>query len=197
MKTSKKQNNPINKEIKTKKKPQENEYDTTSMTYFRLLKEVEKKNNPRMSEESQQKEEKEEKGKNEKKVKKLKNVKREKSKPKNNITELIYSKNAQKLGNYYNKNKNDLLLYGNSKYDVLPMDKVLQEMGNYKSKVINKIQENKNNKNCSNSEINNIINDYDNCNNKVILTPLADNEKERSEMESLEKKILMKLRELG
>ena len=96
MKTSKKQNNPINKEIKTKKKPQENEYDTTSMTYFRLLKEVEKKNNPRMSEESQQKEEKEEKGKNEKKVKKLKNVKREKSKPKNNITELIYSKNAQK-----------------------------------------------------------------------------------------------------
>jgi len=97
-----------------------------------------------------------------------------------NITELIYSKNSKKLGNFYDKNKNDLLLYGSSKYDVLTMDKLVNEMGNNKSKVINKIKENTHNN--KNDKFSNLAD------NKVILTPLCENEKERTDMETLEKK---------
>ena len=175
MKSGKKQLKVKNKEIKTKKNPEENEYETTSKNYFRLLKEMEEQNsNQKLSEELQQKDK-----------------KKEKSKPKQkNLTELIYAKNSKKLGNYYNKNQNDLLLYGSSKYDVLSMDKLLKEMGYYKSKVINKINENKNLTKSNDSEIDNILSSYENCNNKVILTPLAENEKERNEMEEIEKKKL-------
>ena len=69
-------------------------------------------------------------------------------------------------------------------------------MGQYKSKVINKINETKTNKN-KNSEINEIIEDYDNIKNKNILTPLAENEKERSEMEALEKQRFDEAKRLG
>ena len=182
---SEKQQLQKNKELKTKKKilpkPKETKLENpaiNSMNYFRIIKELEKQNsNQKYSEELRKK-----------------NPKQKQR----NINELIYSKNSKKLGNYYNKNQNDLLLYGSSKYDVLPMDNLLKEMGQYKSKVINKINENKNHKNSKkNSEINELIEEYDNCNNKVILTPLAETEKDLSEMETLEKANFDEAKRLG
>ena len=170
------------KQLKPKKKilkkTKDSDLDIPSInsnSYFRIIKELEKQNSSqKFAEEAKKKE-----------------------KPKQkNINELIYAKNSKKLLNYYNKNQNDLLLYGNSKYDVLPMDNLLKEMGQYKSKVINKINETKSNKN-KNSQINEIIEDYDTINNKNILTPLAENEKERSEMETLEKQNFDEAKRLG
>ena len=155
------------KKVKTQKgnnqKKKESDIESTSLNYFRIVKELEKqKTVPNLS----------------KKDNKLQN-----------ITELIYSKNSKKLGNFYDKNKNDLLLYGSRKFDVLTMDKLVNEMGNNKSKVINKIKENTQyNKNDIYSNLNNIVDDSDNNKNKVILTPLCENEKERADMETLEKK---------
>ena len=155
------------KKVKTQKgnnqKKKESDVESTSLNYFRIVKELEKqKTVPNLS----------------KKDNKLQN-----------ITELIYSKNSKKLGNFYDKNKNDLLLYGSRKFDVLTMDKLVNEMGNNKSKVINKIKENTQyNKNDIYSNLNNIVDDSDNNKNKVILTPLCENEKERADMETLEKK---------
>ena len=183
MKSNKKQQNTKTKEIKSKKKispkPVEPEFESTSMNYFRMLKELEKQNSEqKLSEELEQKE---------------KNINKPKQK---NLTEIIYEKNSKKLGNYYNKNQKDLLLYGSSKYDILSMDKVLKEMGNYQAKVINKINESNKN-NISDSQIKEIIDDYDNYNNRVILTPLAENEKERNEMEALEKKNFDEAKRMG
>ena len=189
MKSDKKQINTKNKEIKKSKKivqkQSESDFDyptINSNNYFRIIKELERQNaNQKLAEEISKKE----------------------SKPKQkNINELIYVNNSKKLGNYYNKNQNDLLLFGSSKYDAMSMDNLLKEMGQYKSKVINKINENKNNKNNKtlkkkSSEINEIIDEYDNIKNKVILTPLAENEKERSEMEPLEKKNFDEANRLG
>ena len=157
------------KKVKTQKgntqKKKESDVESTSLNYFRIVKELEKQ-------------------------KSLQNLSKEMSKKDNkNITELIYSKNAKKLGNFYDKNKKDLLLYGSRKFDVLTMDKLVNEMGNHKSKVINKIKENThNNKSDIISSLNNIEDNCDNNNNKVILTPLCENEKERTDMETLEKK---------
>jgi len=108
-------------------RPKEKEFETTSMSYFRIIKELEKQNSEqKLSQE----------------------LKKKEQKPKkSNLTELIYEKNSKKLGNYYNENQNNLLLYGSSKYDVLTMDKLVKEMGNYKSRIISKINENKNVKN--------------------------------------------------
>ena len=187
MKSDKKQNTKIkelkrNKKLLPKQKESENgQSSMNSMNYFRIIKELEKQNtNQKLSEEISKKD--------------------SKQKPKTkNINELIYVNNSKKLGNYYNKNQNDLLLYGSSKYDALTMDNLLKEMGQYKSRVINKINENKNNKNNKkpNSEIDEIIEDYDNIKNKVILTPLAENEKGRGEMEPLEKKNFDEANRLG
>ena len=130
MQSNKKQQNIKSKEIKTKKKilkkTKQSDSELSSInsnSYFRIIKELEKQNSiQKFSEEMKKKE----------------------AKPKQrNINELIYINNSKKLGNYYNKNQNDLLLYGSSKYDVLPMDNLLKEMGQYQSKVINKINENK------------------------------------------------------
>ena len=155
-------------------RPKEKEFETTSMSYFRIIKELEKQNSEqKLSHE----------------------LKKKEPKPKkNNLTELIYEKNSKKLGNYYNENQNNLLLYGSSKYDVLSMDKLVKEMGNYKSRIINKINENKNVKN---AEIKEILDQYENSQNKVILTPLAENEKERSEMEILEKQNYDEAKRMG
>jgi hypothetical protein len=159
------------KKVKAQKglnqKKKDSDIESTSLNYFRIVKELEKQ-------------------------KSVQNLSKEISKKDNklqkNITELIYSKNSKKLGKFYDKNKNDLLLYGSSKFDVLTMDKLVNEMGNNKSKVINKIKENTHsNKNDIYSNLNN-IDDSDNNKNKVILTPLCENEKERSDMEILEKK---------
>ena len=183
MQSNKKQQNIKSKEIKTKKKilkkTKQSDSELSSInsnSYFRIIKELEKQNSiQKFSEEMKKKE----------------------AKPKQrNINELIYINNSKKLGNYYNKNQNDLLLYGSSKYDVLPMDNLLKEMGQYQSKVINKINENKVAKK-KNSEINEIIEDYDTIKNKTILTPLAENEKDRSEMETLEKKNFDEAKRLG
>jgi hypothetical protein len=51
------------------------------------------------------------------------------------------------------------------------MDKLLQEMGNYKSKVINKINEKKGNKNSNNVEISDILQEYKGFKKGEILTP--------------------------
>ena len=185
MKSNKKQITE-SKQLKTKKKILQKakepeidlDFETTSMNYFRIIKELEKQNmDQKLSNELTKKE----------------------PKPKQkNLTEKIYINNSKKLGNYYNKNKNDLLLYGSSKFDVLTVDKLVDEMGNYKSKVINKINENHNkNKKIKNSEIVDIIDDYDSSHNKIILTPLAENEKERSEMETLEKKKFDEAKRIG
>ena len=166
---------PKKKIVKKQKEPELDIPSINSNSYFRIIKELEKQNSSqKFTEETKKKE-----------------------KPKQkNINELIYINNSKKLGNYYNKNQNDLLLYGSSKYDVLTMDNLLKEMGQYKSKVINKINETKTNKN-KNSEINEIIEDYDNIDSKNILTPLAENEKERSEMEALEKQSFDEAKRLG
>ena len=175
-----------NKHLKTKKKVLQKtkdpeidlDFDTTSMNYFRIIKELEKQNMEKKS------------------TKEL--IKKEPKPKQKNLTEKIYLNNSIKLGNYYNKNKNDLLLYGSSNYDVLEMDKLVDEMGNYKSKIINKINENHNkNKKIKNSQIDDIIDDYDSAHNKVILTPLAENEKERREMEALEKKKYDEAKRIG
>jgi len=156
------------KKVKTQKgnnqKKKESDVESTSLNYFRIVKELEKQ-------------------------KTLQNLSKKDNKLQKNITELIYSNNSKKLGNFYDKNKNDLLLYGSSKLDILTMDKLVNEMGNNKSKVINKIKENTQyNKNDIYSNLNNIVDDSDNNKNKVILTPLCENEKERADMEALEKK---------
>ena len=182
MKSNKKQINAKTRELKNKKKtlkiPDEPEYETTSVNYFRLLKEMEKQDSDqKLNEELKQKDQKKQK--------------------KKNLNEIIYEKNSKKLGNYYNKNKNDLLLYGSRKYDIVSMDKLLKEMGQYQTKVINKINENKFLKSSNNSEIDDIVDDYNNCKNKVILTPLAENEKERDEMENKEKKDFDEAKRMG
>jgi hypothetical protein len=122
---------------------------------------------------------------------------KEKKKQNKKLNEIIYENNSKELGNYYNKNQSDLLLYGSRKYDVLSMDKLLKEMGQYQTKVINKINESKNLKSSNNSEISEIVDDYNNCKNKVILTPLAENEKERDEMENNEKKDFEEAKRMG
>jgi len=135
----------------------EDEWETTSMNYFRIMKEIERE------QKSQERTKKD-------------------SKPTyKNLTEKIYSNNSTKLGNYYNKNQKDLLLYGSKKYDLYNIQRLVKEMGRYKSKVIKKIQENKKNNVCKNYAL-------ESCDEKVILTPLAENEKEKNEMENLEKK---------
>ena len=146
------------KKKKITKKPKiEDECETTSMSYFRIMKEIEKE---QKSQERIQKD----------------------SKPTyKNLTEKIYSNNSIKLGNYYNKNQKDLLLYGSKKYDLYNIQRLVKEMGRYKSKVIKRIQENKKKNVCKNYAL-------ESCDEKVILTPLAENEKEKNEMENLEKK---------
>lgn len=148
----------IRKKKKLSKKPKiEDEGETTSMSYFRIMKEIERE------QKSQERTKKD-------------------SKPTyKNLTEKIYSNNSIKLGNYYNKNQKDLLLYGSKKYDLYNIQRLVKEMGRYKSKVIKKIQENKKNNVCKNYAL-------ESCDEKVILTPLAENEKEKNEMENLEKK---------
>ena len=141
----------------TKNPKKEDEYETTSMSYFRIMKEIERE------QKSQERTKKD-------------------SKPTyKNLTEKIYSNNSTKLGNYYNKNQKDLLLYGSKKYDLYNIQRLVKEMGRYKNKVIKKIQENKKNNVCKNYAL-------ESCDEKVILTPLAENEKEKNEMENLEKK---------
>ena len=168
------------KKLKSKKKnilkTEKSDSEMISANYFRIINELEKQNSEKQFSSE---------------------ISKRESKPKQkNITELIYSNNSKKLGNYYNKNRNDLLLYGSRKYDVLTMDKLLNEMGNYKSKVINKINENKN-RNKSFSDIETIIENYEINHNKAILTPLAENEKERREMETIEKKKYDEAKRIG
>ena len=99
-----------------------------------------------------------------------------------NLTEKIYSSNLAKLGNYYNNNQKDLLLYGSKKYDYLEIQRLVKEMSKYKNKVITKIKENKKNKNvCKNYA-------FESCDEKVILTPLAERDSNKNNMEKLEKK---------
>ena len=125
--------------------------------YFRIKKEIEKEQN---SEEKPRKSNKE------------------------NLTEKIYLLNSEKLGKYYYDNKNNLLLYGSKKYDLLTIKRLVKEMSKYKSKVLKKISEDKKHPNK--------VKDFgiDSCDDKAILTPLADSDKKKNKnmSESLEKK---------
>ena len=100
-----------------------------------------------------------------------------------NLTEKIYIKNSKKVENYYDKNKDDLLLYGSKRYDLLTVQKLVKEMDKYRPKVLSKIKEDKN-------KINKAKNyNFESCDEKVILTPLAQTEKKNKNIsESLEKK---------
>ena len=101
-----------------------------------------------------------------------------------NLTEKIYLLNSEKLGKYYYDNKNNLLLYGSKKYDLLTIKRLVKEMSKYKSKVLKKISEDKKRPNK--------LKDFgiDSCDDKAILTPLADSDKKKNKnmSESLEKK---------
>ena len=148
----------------TKKRPlrrldKESDYQTTpSINYFRIMKEIEKEESSK------------------EKIKKT-------SRPTyDNLTEKIYLNNSSQLGNYYDENKKELFLYGSKRYEFLTIKRLVTEMGKYKKKVIEKIKENKKNTNvCKNYT-------FESCDEKVILTPLAENDKEKNEMEKLEKK---------
>ena len=143
-----------------KRLDKENDYQTTPyINYFRIMKEIEKE-----EEGSKQ------------------NIKRPSKLTYNNLTEKIYLNNSSQLGNYYDENKSELFLYGSKRYEFLTIKRLVNEMGKYKNKVIAKIKENKKNTN--------VLRNYtfESCDEKVILTPLAENDKEKNEMEKLEKK---------
>ena len=145
----------------------DNDIDKNQMNYFHIMKEIEK--------EQQEKE-------NSKKNPKIEY---------NNLTEKIYSNNSAKLGNYYNENQKELLLYGSKKYDLYSVRSLVKEMDKYKNKVIKKIKQNKKSPNsCKNYA-------FESCDEKVILTPLAETEKEKNEMEKLEKKKFDEAERLG
>ena len=129
------------------------------MNYFKILKEIEKEEKNKESD--------------------IKNNKLNL----HNLTEKIYLRNIDKIGKYYKKNENDIKLYGSKKYDDLTIQKLINEMGEYKSKVIKKINENKKNEKVGKNF------GFESCDEKVILTPLAEREKEdKNFSESLEKK---------
>ena len=99
---------------------------------------------------------------------------------KSTLNEKIYANNSKKLGEYYTKNKEDLFLYGSSKYDLLTVDKLVQEMKQYRNSIIEKIKQNPNKYKLKNFGLKN-------SNANMILTPLA--EKERSKMGNNEKEL--------
>ena len=138
----------------------ENDYQTTPyINYFRIMKEIEKE-----EEASKQK------------------IKRTSKPAYDNLTEKIYLNNSSQLGNYYDENKSELFLYGSKRYEFLTIKNLVKEMGKYKNKVIAKIKENKKNTNVLKNY------NFESCDEKVILTPLAENDKEKNEMIKLEKK---------
>ena len=98
----------------------------------------------------------------------------------NSLNEKIYSNNSKKLGDYYQKNKDDIILYGSKKYDLLEVDNLVEEMKQYKNKVIEKIKKNPN-------KYKNINYGLQSLDDNLILTPLA--EKERSKMGNNEKEL--------
>ena len=71
------------------------------------------------------------------------------------------------------RDKSILKLYGSKKFDDLTIQKLVKEMRKYKSKVVKKINENKNEKAGKNYG-------FESCDEKVILTPLASREKENT-----------------
>ena len=162
------------KETKTKKAfNKKNENELTQKSYFRLLKDLEKDNaENKLNEE-------------------LKPIENSNKKQIKSINEVIYNKNIKKLGKYYNKNKGDLVLYGSSKYDRLPVNTLVKQMTTYKERVVDNLLKDENNENekeKEKSKIVDVVTNYVNCRDKLILTPLAENEKERNEMEKIEKK---------
>ena len=98
----------------------------------------------------------------------------------NSLNEKIYENNSKKLGEYYTKNKEDLFLYGSSKYDLLTVDNLVQEMKQYRNSIIEKIKQNPNKYKLKNYGLKN-------SNANMILTPLA--EKDRSKMGNNEKEL--------
>ena len=108
------------------------------------------------------------------------NSQNQKYKKINSLNEKIYENNSKKLGEYYTKNKEDLFLYGSSKYDLLTVDNLVQEMKQYRNSIIEKIKQNPNKYKLKNYGLKN-------SNTNMILTPLA--EKDRSKMGNNEKEL--------
>ena len=111
-------------------------------------------------------------------------------KPTKRINESIYNNNAKILGKYYSKNRDDLSFYGSSKYNTLSMNDKVKKIitTSYKEGVIDNLLKDENGqKENGNSKEENVVANYVNSKDKVILTPLAENEKEINKMENLEK----------
>ena len=156
------ENNQISPDKERKPEEKKQEEEKNSINYFKIMKEIEKE---------QKGKDRESQTKNSNKLEAF------------NLTEKIYAKNSEKLGNYYKNNKNNLLLYGSKKYDLLTIQKLVKEMSKYKSKILKKINENK--------KIVNKAKDYnfESSDEKVILTPLALSDKKNKNIsDSLEKK---------
>ena len=155
------------KRVLLQEQNKESEIDKNQMNYFHIMKEIEKEQQANG------------------------HSKKDSKIEYNSLTEKIYSNNSAKLGNYYNQNQNDLLLYGSKKYDLYTIRTLVKEMDKYKNKVIKKIKQNKKSPNsCKNYE-------FESHDEKVILTPLAESEKEKNEMEKLEKKKFDEAERLG
>ena len=151
-------NKPNNNTLNISEKKKNN----NSKNYFRLQKEIENNQNPYSNSYKKQ------------------NIKKNNTTSGNSLNEKIYSNYSKKLGDYYQKNKEDIILYGSKKYDLLTVDNLVDEMKQYRNKVIEKIKQNPNkfkNKNYGLKSQDDIL----------ILTPLA--EKERSKMGNNEKEL--------
>ena len=106
----------------------------------------------------------------------------------NSLNQRIYSDYSKKLGDYYQRYKEDLILYGSKNYDLLEVDNLVQEMKQYKNIVLEKINKNPNKYKLKNYGLNS--ND-----DNLILTPLA--EKERYKMGNNEKELFSEAERRG
>ena len=97
----------------------------------------------------------------------------------NNLTEKIYLNNSDKLGNYYNTNKNELKLIGSKKFKDVNILKLIEVMKKNNPKMLEKIKEYRNKK----KQVKNF--GFESCDEKIMLTPLAQTEKEEKEFKNL------------
>ena len=145
----------------------ENKRTTNSKNYFRIKKEIE--SSQPVNYYSNQ------------------NLKKNKSPKSNKLNEQIYSKYSEKLGDYYHKNKDDLLFYGSKNYDLLTVDNLVEEMKQYKNIILDKIKQNPNGFKLKNYGL-------ESQDDNLILTPLA--EKNYSKMGNNEKELFNESKEL-
>ena len=160
---------------KLKNKKEEIDIDKLPMNYFRLRKEIEKENlRNKLQQDLKLKPN------PEKKEQETPN-----KKSKQNINELIYNKYSKAVSKYYDKNQDNITLIGSSKYEELPINEVVKDISkSYKERVV---ENNKSLNEIKNKDYDRVKN-YINCLAIATLTPLADNEKDKNDMNDLEKK---------